>query len=181
MDIKTYENFHLEEIKKMYQSVGWTNYLERIDILEEAYANSICVLGAYDDDRMIGIIRAVGDGKTIIFVQDIIVLPEYQRKGIGTKLLKAVVEKYNDDQIEIGFSVVPLWQGRGLATEALEKVLEYLTENEGIPCVTAWCAAENVGSRRVLEKAGMRLLSEEKGGLEVGGRVYDKLVYEHRS
>ena len=88
---------------------------------------------------------------------------------------------YNDDQIEIGFSVVPLWQGRGLATEALEKVLEYLTENEGIPCVTAWCAAENVGSRRVLEKAGMRLLSEEKGGLEVGGRVYDKLVYEHRS
>ena len=96
MDIKTYENFHLEEIKKMYQSVGWTNYLERIDILEEAYANSICVLGAYDDDRMIGIIRAVGDGKTIIFVQDIIVLPEYQRKGIGTKLLKAVVEKYND-------------------------------------------------------------------------------------
>ena len=88
---------------------------------------------------------------------------------------------YNDDQIEIGFSVVPLWQGRGLATEALEKVLEYLTENEGIPCVTAWCAAENVGSRRVLEKAGMRLLSEEKDGLEVGGRVYDKLVYEHRS
>ena len=96
MDIKTYENFHLEEIKKLYQSVGWTNYLERIDILEEAYAKSICVLGAYDDDRLIGIIRAVGDGKTIVFVQDIIVLPEYQRKGIGTKLLKAVVKKYND-------------------------------------------------------------------------------------
>ena len=102
MDIKTYDNFHLEEIKKLYQSVGWTNYLERIDILEEAYANSICVLGAYDDDRLIGIIRAVGDGKTIVFVQDIIVLPEDQRKGIGTKLLKAVMEKYKDVyQIEL--------------------------------------------------------------------------------
>ena len=43
-----------------------------------------------------GIIRAVGDGQTIVFVQDIIVLPEYQRKGIGTKLLKAVMEKYKD-------------------------------------------------------------------------------------
>ena len=96
MDIKKYKNFHLEEIKNLYQSVGWTNYLERTDILEEAYANSICVLGAYDDDRLIGIIRAVGDGKTIVLVQDIIVLPEYQRKGIGTRLLKAVMDKYND-------------------------------------------------------------------------------------
>ena len=102
MDIKKYENFHLEDIINLYQSVGWTNYLERIDILEEAYANSLCVLGAYDSDRLVGIIRAVGDGQTIVFVQDIIVLPEYQRKGIGTKLLKAVVEKYKDVyQIEL--------------------------------------------------------------------------------
>ena len=96
MDIKKYENFHLEEIINLYQSVGWTNYIERTDILEEAYANSLCVLGAYDSDRLVGIIRAVGDGRTIVFVQDIIVLPEYQRKGIGTKLLKAVMEKYHD-------------------------------------------------------------------------------------
>ena len=87
---------------------------------------------------------------------------------------------YKDDQIEVGFSVVPGWQGRGLATAALRKVLEYLTENEGIPCVTAWCAAENVGSQRTLEKSGMRLISEEKGGLKVSGRVYDKLIYEYK-
>lgn len=102
MDIKKYKNFHLEDIINLYQSVGWTNYLERTGILEEAYANSLCVLGAYDSDRLVGIIRAVGDGQTIVFVQDIIVLPEYQRKGIGTKLLKAVVEKYKDVyQIEL--------------------------------------------------------------------------------
>lgn len=102
MDVKKYENFRLEEIINLYQSVGWTNYLERTDILEEAYANSLCVLGAYDDDRLIGIIRAVGDGRTIVFVQDIIVLPEYQRRGIGTELLRAVVETYKDVyQIEL--------------------------------------------------------------------------------
>lgn len=87
---------------------------------------------------------------------------------------------YKDDDIEVGFSVVRGWQGRGLATAALKKVLEYLTENEGIPCVTAWCAAENVGSQRVLEKAGMKLVSKEKAGLEIGDRVYDKLIYEYR-
>ena len=72
---------------------------------------------------------------------------------------------------------MPGWQGRGFATEALKKVLEYLTENESIPCVTAWCAAENIGSKRVLEKAGMKLVCTEKNSLVVEDRVYDKLTY----
>ena len=87
---------------------------------------------------------------------------------------------YEDGRIEVGFSVARGWQGRGLATEALREVLGYLTENEGIPCVTAWCAAENAGSIRVLEKAGMRLVRTEEKGLAVGGRVYDKRIYEYR-
>ena len=87
---------------------------------------------------------------------------------------------YQDDRIEVGFSIVRSWQGRGLATKALQKVLEYLTENEGIPCVTAWCASENIGSRRVLEKVRMRLVRTEKESLTVGDRVYDKLIYEYR-
>lgn len=95
MTIKEYKNFQLNEIANLYRSVGWTNYLERVDILQQAYANSLCVLGAYDSEKLVGIIRAVGDGQTIVFVQDIIVLPEYQRKGIGTKMMKAVIDKYH--------------------------------------------------------------------------------------
>ncbi len=81
----------------------------------------------------------------------------------------------------IGFSVVKGWQGRGLATEALKKVLDYLTKNEKTPCVTAWCASENIGSRRVLERAGLKRVRTEKDGLSIDGRVYDKLIYEYRS
>ena len=62
----------------------------------------------------------------------------------------------------------------------MKKVLEYLTENEGISCVTAWCAADNAGSRRVLEKAGMKLVRTAEEGIAVGGRTYDKLIYEYR-
>lgn len=87
---------------------------------------------------------------------------------------------YEDGHIEVGFSVVRGWQGRGFATEALTKILEYLTENEGISCVTAWCAAENEGSKRVLEKSGMHLVNTEKDGLSVGDRVYDKLIFEYQ-
>lgn len=96
MTIKEYDHFQLDEIVNLYESVGWTNYLERVDTLREAYANSLCVLGAYDSENLVGILRAVGDGKTIVFIQDILVLPEYQRQGIGSKLLQAVMERYRD-------------------------------------------------------------------------------------
>ena len=96
MTIKEYDHFQLDEIVNLYESVGWTNYLERVDTLQEAYANSLCVLGAYDSENLVGILRAVGDGKTIVFIQDILVLPEYQRQGIGSKLLQAVMERYRD-------------------------------------------------------------------------------------
>ena len=87
---------------------------------------------------------------------------------------------YHDGTIEVGFSIARVCWGRGCATEALKRVLSYLTDNEGIPCVTAWCAAENIASRRVLEKAGMHLVRTECGGLSVGNRTYDKLIYEYR-
>ena len=94
MDIREYTEFHLDEVLSLYTAVGWTNYVNRSGILEKAYANSLCVLAAYEGDRLTGILRAVGDGCTIVFIQDLIVLPEYQRRGIGKKLLNALIEKY---------------------------------------------------------------------------------------
>lgn len=87
---------------------------------------------------------------------------------------------YEDDSIETGFSIIRDCWGRGYATEALKAVLAYLMENEGISCVTAWCAAENIGSRRALEKAGMRFVRSEKDGLVVGDNAYEKLYYEYK-
>ena len=87
---------------------------------------------------------------------------------------------YENNRIEVGFSIVRACWGKGYATEALKAVLSYLTGNEGISCVTAWCAAENIASRRVLEKAGMQLVRTEKGGLAVGEKTYDRLIFEYR-
>ncbi|MBO4368041.1 MAG: GNAT family N-acetyltransferase [Clostridia bacterium] len=84
-----------------------------------------------------------------------------------------------DGGIEVGFSVVDGWRCRGFATAVLSKVLGYLTKNEGIPCVTARCAAENAAARRVLEKAGMREVRTEKGALVIGEKAYDTLVFEY--
>ena len=84
------------------------------------------------------------------------------------------------DQIEVGFSIEQASWGKGYAAEALRSVLEYLTVQEGIARVTAWCASDNIASGRTMEKAGMRLSGIDAGGLEIDGQRYDKLdfVYE---
>lgn len=82
--------------------------------------------------------------------------------------------------IEVGLTIAQDWRGRGFAAEALACVLHHLTENEGINCVTAWCASDNIGSWRAMEKAGMQLVATEKEGLVVGDQTYDKLIYEYR-
>lgn len=50
---------------------------------------------AYVNDKMVGIIRVVGDGFSVVFIQDLLVYPEYQRMGIGTALLQKVLEEYS--------------------------------------------------------------------------------------
>lgn len=87
---------------------------------------------------------------------------------------------YENDQIEVGFTVAEGWRGRGFASEALKAVLEYLSQNEEIPCITAWCASDNIASSKTLEKAGMTYVRTEKEGLQVGEKTYDKLIYEYR-
>lgn len=102
MEIKEYSNYKEDEILRLYNEVGWIAYTEKPEVLEQGYKNSLLVLAAYENDELLGIIRVVGDGHTIVFVQDILVFPNYQRKGIGTALLKAVLDRYPEvRQIEL--------------------------------------------------------------------------------
>ena len=96
MQIKELPAVDMAVILPLYASVGWTNYTDRPQMLRAALDNSLLTLGAYDGDKLVGLVRAVGDGYSVVFVQDILVLPEYQRRGIGTALLRAVKDRYPD-------------------------------------------------------------------------------------
>lgn len=92
--IKEYTNYNESEVLNLYKSVGWTNYTNNSQMLEDAYANSLRILGAYEKEKLIGIIRVVGDGYSVVFIQDLLVYPEYQRRGVGTALLKQILQDY---------------------------------------------------------------------------------------
>lgn len=79
----------------------------------------------------------------------------------------------------MGLSISKKSWGRGFAAEALAAVLAYLTEHEGIREVTAWCASDNKGSIKAMERAGMRQTRVIKNGLEIEGNEYDQMFYSY--
>lgn len=102
---------------------------------------------------------------------------EFQGNLIGT--IGAYDYDSDKNQIEIGISIErPLW-GNGFAAESLTGLQQYLTEHEGIKVITAWCASENTGSMKAMQKAGMTQTAIEKGALEVEGKKFDKLIYQY--
>ena len=102
---------------------------------------------------------------------------KYRGQLIGTA--GAYDHDAEKNQIEIGMSIErPSW-GQGFATEALIGILKYLTEHEGIEVITAWCASENTGSMKAMQKAGMKLADLEMEALEIDGKKYDKLNYRY--
>jgi ribosomal protein S18 acetylase RimI-like enzyme len=81
------------DYRPLYVQNGWTNYLRDWDKTRRAIQHSK-TLSALSDHQVVGLIRAVTDGETILYIQDLLVLPEYQRRGIATHLLKQLLSKY---------------------------------------------------------------------------------------
>lgn len=108
MEITEYKDFKIDETRDLYDAVGWSSYTDDMDALINGYENSLKILAAFEDGKLLGVIRAVGDGYTIIFIQDILVLPDYQRKGIGRSLLHSMMDLYpNVRQIELTTDISP--------------------------------------------------------------------------
>ncbi|HFI0025248.1 TPA: GNAT family N-acetyltransferase [Streptococcus suis] len=91
---KQHPQLDFQAVLELYASVGWTNYTDRPAMLQKALEHSLFVLAAYDGDCLVGLLRAVGDGHSIVFIQDILVLPTYQRQGIGRQLLEQAITHF---------------------------------------------------------------------------------------
>ena len=103
----------IDDVLHLYQAVGWTNYTHQPQMLEQALSHSLAIYLALDGDAVVGLVRLVGDGFSSVFVQDLIVLPSYQRQGIGSDLMKEALGDFKDAyQVQ-------------LATEQTEKTLGF--------------------------------------------------------
>jgi GNAT superfamily N-acetyltransferase len=85
----------LAEALALYEAVGWTAYTRDPERLRRSLAGSHLVLAARDEDgRLLGLARTVSDGESICYVQDILVHPGSQRRGVGRALMHEVRSRY---------------------------------------------------------------------------------------
>lgn len=94
-----YREFDISEmadVVAIYEDIGWIMYLQDKDKLFSAFENSLYLFGAFDGEQMVGFARAVGDGEHIVLVQDLIVLSEYQNRGIGRGLFEKTMDKFKN-------------------------------------------------------------------------------------
>ena len=86
----------IDDVLHLYQAVGWTNYTNQPQMLEQALSHSLATYLARDGEKIVGLVRLIGDGFSSVFVQDLLVLPSYQRQGIGSSLMKQALADYKD-------------------------------------------------------------------------------------
>jgi len=85
-----------KQLQSLYEDVEWFAYTKDIAQLKQALSHSLYVLSAWEEDRLVGLIRVVGDGLTIVYIQDILVLTSHQNRGIATGLMEQTLEKFKD-------------------------------------------------------------------------------------
>ena len=83
-----------KEFNYLTDSVGWGT--RKNLIIEEALKNTLYSLCVYDDDKLIGYGRIIGDKTIFLYIQDVMVIPEYQNKHIGNGIMKNLLKKINE-------------------------------------------------------------------------------------
>ena len=86
MDIKFDYNITSDEFLEMVESVGWKTYSKKQ--IDNALANTMYMVKATVDGKLAGIGRVVGDSSIVCMLTDICVKPEFQKHGIGLKIVK---------------------------------------------------------------------------------------------
>lgn len=80
--------------------------------------------------------------------------------------------------VKVGYTISPVVQGRGYATEAVQALVDYALNTLGAEVVRAYADADNTPSIRVAEKVGMRLI--ERFEHRDGDEVWFGVRYERR-
>ena len=97
MDIKISLNDIIkdEEVLAIYKANQWSS-VEKPTQLLSALRNSHCLVTARISSKLVGIGNAISDGHLVVYYPHMLVHPEYQRNGIGKKMIEAMQEKYSN-------------------------------------------------------------------------------------
>jgi GNAT superfamily N-acetyltransferase len=103
INIKYGNRISVDEFNFLRKTVGWGE-IEK-NLAKKTIENALFIITAVIDEKIIGLTRVSGDGGYTIFLTDVIVLPEYQGKGIGKALMTKAMKYIKEQFLEKGQGV----------------------------------------------------------------------------
>ena len=119
MDVKLDYSITIDEFFEMVESVGWNTYSRQQ--LEKALQNTMYMVKATVNGELAGMGRVVGDYSIVCVLTDICVKPEFQRQGIGLKIvleLKKLIENNVSDGEKMQIELTPTAGNEDFYTKA---------------------------------------------------------------
>ncbi|HIV03482.1 MAG TPA: GNAT family N-acetyltransferase [Candidatus Aphodoplasma excrementigallinarum] len=89
------KEFSAGQLEELFLSVGWDSG-KYPDKLVRAMRRSSHVISAWDNGRLVGLLRSLDDGETVAFLHYLLVHPAYQGRHIGAGLMERMLCKYTD-------------------------------------------------------------------------------------
>lgn len=77
------------EYNRLREAVGWGRYKD--EVIDAFLPGSLYCVCAIIGEEVIGMARVIGDGGLVFYIQDVVVAPEYQRQGIGSRLMDNIM------------------------------------------------------------------------------------------
>lgn len=83
----------LAQVVALYEANHWSS-AKKGELLLKALAYSHSVISAWDGQKLVGLGNALSDGYLVVYYPHLLVLPDYQRRGIGQEIMRRFKEKY---------------------------------------------------------------------------------------
>ncbi len=131
VQIKIVSEVSRNDFIRLYMEAGWwrEEYGADTSFIDKIAANSFCFVGAFLGRRMIGMGRALSDGSSDAYIQDVTVLKEFRGRGIGEKIILNLLEFLQSEGVDwIGMVGEP-------GTEEFYKSLGFKRMENHIPMI----------------------------------------------
>ena len=95
VEIRETKEIPQDQLLEIYKLNKWSS-AEKPELLYKALTNSDTLISAWANGKMVGIANAISDGYLVVYYPHMLVHPDYQGKGIGSKMMQAMQAKYGN-------------------------------------------------------------------------------------
>ena len=95
IEFKETRDISIESIISLYKANGWSS-ADKPEALYKALKNSHALISAWSGEKLVGLGNAISDGYLVVYYPHLLVLPAYQGRGIGKRIIELLKSKYNN-------------------------------------------------------------------------------------